>query len=36
MKRADLEHIIRASARIVGQDIVVIGSQAVLATSPTA
>lgn len=34
MKRADLEHIIRACARIVGQDIVVIGSQAVLARHP--
>lgn len=34
MRRADLEHIIRASARIVAQDIVVIGSQAVLARHP--
>lgn len=34
MKRAELEHIIRAASRIVDQDIVVIGSQALLAQHP--
>jgi hypothetical protein len=34
VRRADLEHIIRAASRIVEQDIVVIGSQALLAQHP--
>ncbi|MGV3773013.1 MAG: DUF6036 family nucleotidyltransferase [Verrucomicrobiales bacterium] len=37
MKRADLEHIIRASAAITGaEDIVIIGSQAILGPFPEA
>lgn len=37
MKRAQLEHVIRAAAEIVGdKDIVVIGSQAILGTHPHA
>jgi hypothetical protein len=36
MKRIDLEHIIRAASEIVDQDVVVIGSQAVLAQYPKA
>jgi uncharacterized nucleotidyltransferase DUF6036 len=36
MRRAELEHIIRAAADIVNQDVVVIGSQAVLAQYPGA
>lgn len=34
MRREELEHIIRVAARLTGQDVVVIGSQAVLATDP--
>jgi hypothetical protein len=36
MKRVDLEHIIRAASDIVDQDVVVIGSQAVLGQYPKA
>jgi uncharacterized nucleotidyltransferase DUF6036 len=36
MQRIDLEHIIRAASDIVEQDVVVIGSQAVLAQHPKA
>lgn len=34
MRRVELEHIIRAAGRIVDQDIVVVGSQALLAQHP--
>lgn len=36
MKREDLEHVIRAAAEITGDEIVVVGSQAVLAQYPDA
>jgi hypothetical protein len=36
MKREDLEHVLRAAARVVEDDLVVIGSQAVLAQHPDA
>ena len=36
MKRADLEHVIRAAAAIVEDDIVVVGSQAILGQFPDA
>lgn len=35
MKRADLDHLLRAAGRVIGADrIIVVGSQAVLATIP--
>ena len=35
MKRSDLEHLLRAAGRVIGADqIIVVGSQAVLATVP--
>ena len=35
MKRSDLEHLLRAAGKIIGEDrIIVVGSQAVLATIP--
>jgi hypothetical protein len=36
VRRADFEHVIRAAARIVDDELVVIGSQAVLAQYPDA
>lgn len=36
MNRAELEHVINAAARITGDEIVVIGSQAVLGSFPNA
>jgi hypothetical protein len=36
MRRADLEHVIRAAAAIADDDIVVIGSQAILGGLPSA
>ena len=35
MKRSDLEHLLRAAGRVIGADqIIVVGSQAILATIP--
>lgn len=35
MKRNDLEHLLRAAGRVIGADqIIVVGSQAILATIP--
>lgn len=36
MKRADFEHVIRAAADVVDDEVVVIGSQAVLGSHPNA
>jgi len=36
MRRQDLEHLIRAAGSIVDDDLVVVGSQAILATRPSA
>lgn len=36
MNRAELEHLIRAAGTIVNDDVVIVGSQAVLATLPDA
>lgn len=36
MKREEFEHVIRAAAAIVADEIVVVGSQAVLAQNPDA
>lgn len=36
MNRAELEHVIRAAAEVTGDDVVVVGSQAILAAFPDA